>query len=358
MSYQRRKTRQIRIGRTLVGGGAPITVQTMTKTDTRDAEATISQIKELESIGCEIVRVAVPDQVAAESLREIKKNTVIPIVADIHFDYRLALTAIKSGVDALRINPGNIGEQKRVQTLVGAAAERDIPIRIGVNMGSLDSNMEDKYGRTAQGLVESALSHVSLLERENYNNIVISVKATSVPVTIEAYRMLAEKVDYPLHLGVTEAGGLWVGTIKSSIGIGSLLADGIGDTIRVSLTDHPSEEIRVGLQILKSLGLRSGGIELISCPTCGRCQVDLFKLLNEVEKELPVTGEPLKVAIMGCVVNGPGEAKDADVGIAGGKGCGILFKQGKLIKKVPEDKLSETLVSEINQILEERKQAI
>jgi (E)-4-hydroxy-3-methylbut-2-enyl-diphosphate synthase len=358
MSYQRRKTRQVRIGKTLVGGGAPITVQTMTKTDTRDAEATISQIKELESIGCEIVRVAVPDQVAAESLREIKKNTVIPIVADIHFDYRLALTAIESGVDALRINPGNIGEKKRVQTLVGAAAERDIPIRIGVNMGSLDSNMEDKYGRTAQGLVESVLSHVSLLERENYYNIVISVKATSVPVTIKAYRMLSEKVDYPLHLGVTEAGGVWVGTIKSSIGIGSLLADGIGDTIRVSLTDHPSEEVRVGQQILKSLGLRSGGIELISCPTCGRCQLDLFKLLNEVEQELPLTEEPLKVAIMGCVVNGPGEARDADVGIAGGKGCGILFKQGKLIKKVPEDKLSETLVSEINQILEERKQAI
>jgi (E)-4-hydroxy-3-methylbut-2-enyl-diphosphate synthase len=356
MIYKRKKTRQVRVGNALVGGDAPITVQTMTKTDTRDAAATISQIKELESIGCEIIRVAVPDQEAAESLKTIKKEISIPIVADIHFDYRLALVAIKSGVDGLRINPGNIGGPKRVHELVRAAAEKDIPIRIGVNMGSLDPEIAERYGRSAKGLVESALTHVSLLESESYYNIVISVKATSVPVTIEAYRLLSEKVDYPLHLGVTEAGGTRVGTIKSAIGIGSLLADGIGDTIRVSLTDHPSEEIRVGLQILKSLGLRTGGIELISCPTCGRCQIDLFKVLNEVEKRLPVTAEDVKVAIMGCVVNGPGEAKDADVGIAGGKGCAILFKHGKLVRKVPEDELMETLILEIEQILEERKQ--
>ncbi|MGB4505154.1 MAG: flavodoxin-dependent (E)-4-hydroxy-3-methylbut-2-enyl-diphosphate synthase [Syntrophaceticus sp.] len=357
MTYQRKKTRQIKVGNVLVGGGAPITVQTMTKTDTRDAAATIYQIKELERIGCEIIRVAVPDQEAAESLRKIKKEISIPLVADIHFDYRLAMMAIESGVDGLRINPGNIGGPKRVHELVRAAAEQNLPIRIGVNMGSLHPDIADKYGRTAKGLVESALTHVSLLERENYYNIVISVKAISVPVTIEAYRMLSEKVDYPLHLGVTEAGGAWVGTIKSAIGIGSLLAEGIGDTIRVSLTEYPHEEVRVGKQILKSLGLRSGGMELISCPTCGRCQIDLFKVLNEVEKQLPVTDEDLKVAIMGCMVNGPGEAKDADIGIAGGKGCGILFKHGKLVRKIPEDELLETLISEIKQILEERKQA-
>ncbi len=350
------KTRQVKVGNVIVGGGAPISVQTMTKTDTRDAAATTAQIKELEKLGCDIIRVAVPDREAADSLREIKNNISIPLVADIHFDYRLALSAIENGVDALRINPGNIGGADRVHTLARAAAEKEIPIRIGVNMGSLDKNIAEQYGRTAQGLVMSALKHAALLEQENFYNIVISVKATSVPMTIEAYRLLSEKVDYPLHLGVTEAGGPWVGTIKSAIGIGSLLADGIGDTIRVSLTGSPHEEIRVGRQILKSLGLRSGGIDLISCPTCGRCQINLFKILNEVEKRLPVVGEDIKVAVMGCVVNGPGEAKDADIGIAGGKGCGILFKKGRLIGKVPESELVETLIAELNQILEERKQ--
>ncbi len=357
MAYQRKKTRRISVGNVLVGGDAPVTVQTMTKTDTRDTGATISQIKELEAVGCEIIRVAVPDEQAARSLKAIKKEISIPLVADIHFDYRLALTALQSGVDGLRINPGNIGGPRGVHELVTAAAELSVPIRIGVNMGSLDQEIEKRYGRTAQGLVESALVHVALLERENYDNIVISVKATSVPVTIEAYRMLSAKVDYPLHLGVTEAGGAWRGTIKSAIGIGCLLAEGIGDTIRVSLSEHPHEEIRAGCQILKSLGLRSGGIDLISCPTCGRCRIDLFGILNEVEKELPLTEESLKVAVMGCAVNGPGEAKDADIGIAGGKGCGILFKQGKLAGKVPEGKLQETLISEIKQMLEERKQA-
>lgn len=356
MPGMRRKTRQVKVGSVAVGGGAPISVQTMTKTDTRDIKATISQIKELEKLGCDIIRVAVPDQEAAKALKEIKKNISIPLVADIHFDYRLALISLESGVDALRINPGNIGSADRVRTLTRAAAERGIPIRIGVNMGSLDKEIAAKYGRTAQGLVMSALQHAALLEKENFYDIVISVKATSVPMTIEAYRILSEKVDYPLHLGVTEAGGPWVGTIKSAIGIGSLLADGIGDTIRVSLTGAPHEEVKVGKQILKSLGLRSGGIDLISCPTCGRCQINLFQILNEVEKKLPVVDADLKVAVMGCVVNGPGEAKDADVGIAGGKGCGILFKKGKLVGKVPEKELVESLLAEINQILEERKQ--
>lgn len=353
----RKKTRQVKLGNVLVGGDAPITVQTMTKTDTRDAAATIAQIKELESIGCDIIRVAVPDQEAARALKQIKEGISIPLVADIHFDYRLALMAVESGVDGLRINPGNIGGQDRVQSLIRAAVDRGIPIRIGVNMGSLHPEIAEQYGRTAKGLVMSALSHVRLLERENFYNIVISVKATSVPVTIEAYRLLSQEVDYPLHLGVTEAGGPWVGTIKSAVGIGSLLVDGIGDTIRVSLTGPPHEEVKVGQQFLKTLGLKSGGIELISCPTCGRCEVDLFKIVNAVEKSLPITDEDLKVAIMGCVVNGPGEAKDADVGIAGGKGCGILFKYGKLVGKIPEDQLVETLISEIKQILEERKQS-
>lgn len=353
---ERYRTKQVMVGTVPVGGGAPITVQSMTKTDTRDVTATTAQIRELEENGCDIVRLAVPDKKAALALKDIKQNTSIPLVADIHFNYRLALLALESGVDGLRINPGNIGDAEGVRALTRAAAERNVPIRIGVNMGSLATEILTRYGRTATGLVESALAHVALLEKENYENIVISVKATSVPITIAAYQMLAEKVDYPLHLGVTEAGGPWVGTIKSAIGIGSLLAAGIGDTIRVSLTAPPLEEVKTGKQILKSLGLKTGGIEIISCPTCGRCQVDIASIVQSVERQLPDTDEDLCVAIMGCVVNGPGEAKDADVGIAGGKGCGFLFKNGKMLRKIPEDKLVEALISEINQILEERKQ--
>lgn len=353
---ERRKTKQVMLGRVPVGGGAPITVQTMTKTDTRDVDATVAQIRELEQNGCDIVRLAVPDREAALALKRIKEETSIPLVADIHFNYRLAILAMESGVDGLRINPGNIGGAERVRSLARAAMERNVPIRIGVNMGSLDREILSMYGRTPTGLVESALSHVSLLERENYDNIVISVKATSVPVTIAAYRMLAERVVYPLHLGVTEAGGPRAGTIKSAIGIGSLLADGIGDTIRVSLTAPPLEEVRVGQQILKSLGLKTGGIEIISCPTCGRCRVDIAGIVRAVEGRLPATDEDLRVAVMGCAVNGPGEARDADVGIAGGKGYGILFKNGEQKRKVSEDKLVEALVSEIKEILEERKQ--
>jgi (E)-4-hydroxy-3-methylbut-2-enyl-diphosphate synthase len=327
----------------------------MTKTDTRDAEATITQIRELEQLGCDVIRVAVPDELAARELAQIRSGIDIPIVADIHFDYRLALQAIAGGIDGLRINPGNIGSQDRVRAVARAASERRIPIRVGVNAGSLSPEIIDKYGRTPAGLVESALSHVRLLEKEHFYDIKISVKASDVRLTIEAYRLLAEKVDYPLHLGVTEAGGPWAGTIKSAVGIGSLLAEGIGDTIRVSLTGTPHEEVRVGKQILKSLGLRQGGIEMISCPTCGRCQINLVEIARVVEEQLPATEESLKVAVMGCTVNGPGEARDADVGIAGGKRRGMLFKHGKLLERLPEEELAEALIREIKKTLDERK---
>jgi (E)-4-hydroxy-3-methylbut-2-enyl-diphosphate synthase len=352
----RRNTRQLMLGRLPVGGGAPISVQTMTKTDTRDVAATVAQIGELEHLGCDVIRVAVPDELAARELAGIRSRIGIPLVADIHFDYRLALQAIAAGVDGLRINPGNIGSQERVRAVVRAAAERQIPIRIGVNAGSLEPEVLERYGRTPAGLVESALSHVRLLEQEQFFDIKISVKASDVLLTIEAYRLLSEKVDYPLHLGVTEAGGPWSGTVKSAIGIGALLSEGIGDTIRVSLTGTPQEEIRAGKQILRSLGLRQGGIDLISCPTCGRCQVDLLEIARIVEEQLPETDESLTVAVMGCAVNGPGEAREADVGIAGGRGKGMLFKRGQLLRRVPEENLAEALIIEIKQMLDERKQ--
>lgn len=352
----RRNTRQLMMGRLPVGGGAPISVQTMAKTDTRDVAATVAQIRELEHLGCDVIRVAVPDELAARELAVIRSRIGIPLVADIHFDYRLALQAIAAGVDGLRINPGNIGSQERVRAVVRAAAERRIPIRIGVNAGSLEPEVLERYGRTPAGLVESALSHVRLLEQEQFFDIKISVKASDVLLTIEAYRLLSEKVDYPLHLGVTEAGGPWTGTVKSAIGIGALLSEGIGDTIRVSLTGTPHEEIRAGKQILRSLGLRQGGIDLISCPTCGRCQVDLLEIARMVEEQLPETDESLTVAVMGCAVNGPGEAREADVGIAGGRGKGMLFKRGQLLRRVPEENLAEALIIEIKQMLDERKQ--
>lgn len=355
MWIKRKTTKRIMLGKLPVGGGAPVSVQTMTKTDTRDVKATIEQIQELEKIGCDIVRVAVPDREAAEALKEIKKHIDIPLVADIHFDHRLALLAIKNGADGIRINPGNIGSQEKVREIVKAAADRRIPIRIGVNSGSLAKDILDKYGRTPLGLVESALSHVRILERENFYDIKISVKATDVVTTIEAYRLLSERVEYPLHLGVTEAGAGQTGIIKSAIGIGTLLAEGIGDTIRVSLTGPPHDEVKVGQAILKALGLRQEGIELISCPTCGRCNVDIVSIVKEVERRLPSTKQELKVAVMGCSVNGPGEAREADVGIAGGKGCGLLFKKGKLIGKVPEEELIDALINEINKMLEERE---
>ncbi len=350
-----RISRQINIGKVKVGGGAPITVQSMTKTDTRDVPATVAEIKKLEEACCDIVRLAVPDMEAAQSLGEIKKQVNIPIVSDIHFDYRLALEAIKQGVDGMRINPGNIGSKARIKAVVDAVKERGIPIRIGVNSGSLEKEILKKYGSpTAEALAESAFRHVRILEDLDFRDIKISVKSTNVMKMIEAYRIIAEKTDYPLHLGVTEAGTFKIGTIKSAIGIGTLLAEGIGDTIRVSLTGDPTEEIYVGIDILKSLGIRKNGIELISCPGCGRLEIDLMKLVKEVESrisniDLP---RPIKVAILGCVVNGPGEASEADIGIAGGRGKGMLYKDGKLLKSFKEERLVDELVEEIEKFMD------
>jgi len=352
----RKNTRQIWVGSVPVGGGTPISVQSMTNTDTRNIESTIGQIQALEEIGCEIVRAAVPDMEAAVALKEIKKKIKIPLVADIHFNYQLALEAIKSGVDALRINPGNIGERARVKAVVKAAKERKIPIRIGVNAGSLEKNLLAKYqGTVPEALVESALDHVDILEEEDFTDIVISVKASDVTTAIDAYKLLSQRTDYPLHLGITEAGTLWSGSIKSAVGIGSLLAQGIGDTIRVSLTGSPLEEIKVGYQILKALGLRQKGPEIISCPTCGRCQVDLIPIAEEIEERCQKIKQPFKIAIMGCIVNGPGEAKEADIGIAGGKGQGLLFKKGEVVKKVPENQLVEVLWGEIERMSKEEQ---
>ena len=345
-----RQSRQISIGNVKIGGGAPVSVQSMTITDTRDVASTVSQIKRLEEAGCDIVRVAVPDMDAARALGAIRKEIRIPLVSDIHFDYKLALESIKQGVDGMRINPGNIGAKYRIKAVVDACREREIPIRIGVNSGSLQKDILRKHKHpTAEALVESALRHVHILEDLDFYDIKISVKSTDVRKMIAAYRMLAEETEYPLHLGVTEAGTPGMGTVKSSIGIGALLAEGIGDTIRVSLTGDPVEEIVVGMNILRSLGMRNNGIELISCPGCGRLEIDLEKLVSEVEQA--VSGfnlpRPVKVAILGCVVNGPGEAAEADIGIAGGRGKGMLYRDGKLIKSFKEADLVRELVKEI-----------
>ena len=345
-----RQSRQIKVGNVKVGGGAPVSVQSMTITDTRDIEATVNEIKRLEEAGCDIVRVAVPDMEAAEALGSIRKSIRIPLVSDIHFDYKLALEAVKQGVDGMRLNPGNIGAKYRIQAVVDAVKERNIPIRIGVNSGSLEKDILKKHGSpTAEALVESALRHVRILEDFDFFDIKISVKSTDVRKMIRAYKLLSEQTEYPLHLGVTEAGTPKMGTIKSSIGIGSLLAEGIGDTIRVSLTGDPVNEVITGINILKSIGIRNKGIELISCPGCGRLEIDLMKLVNDVEQrvsgmELP---RPVKVAILGCVVNGPGEASEADIGIAGGKGKGMLYKDGKLVRSFKEKDIVEELVKEI-----------
>ncbi|AOY77280.1 flavodoxin-dependent (E)-4-hydroxy-3-methylbut-2-enyl-diphosphate synthase [Clostridium formicaceticum] len=344
----RRNTKEVTCGNIFIGGNHPISVQSMTTTDTRDVAATVKQIQKLQEAGCDIVRVAVPNMQAAEALKDIKLQTTIPIVADIHFDYRLALASLKQGIDGLRLNPGNIGDKNRVREVVKLAKERNVKIRIGVNAGSLEKNLLDKYGHpTAEAMVESALAHIAVLEEMNFFNIVISLKASDVHLTVDAYKKMANRVDYPLHLGITEAGTIWGGTIKSSVGIGALLLMGIGDTIRVSLTGDPVEEIKVGKEILKSLGLIKNEITLISCPTCGRCQINLIDLANEVEKKINHLKKPLKVAIMGCAVNGPGEARDADIGIAGGIESGLLFKKGEIIKKVPEKEIVKTLMDEI-----------
>ncbi len=349
---KRKMTRQISIGDVKIGGGAPISVQSMTNTKTTDTNATVVQIKALVDAGCDIVRVAVPDMSAAENIYNIKNQVDVPLVADIHFDYRLALKAIEQGIDALRINPGNIGDEERVKAVVEAAKIRNIPIRIGVNAGSLDKKLLAKYGKvTAEALVESALEHIRILEKLNFYDIKISLKAHDVPLTLDAYRLMSETVDYPLHLGITEAGTVNTGIIKSAVGIGALLAEGIGDTFRISLTGDPVNEVKVANEILKALGLKEYGPTLISCPTCGRCNIDLPSIAEKVEQRLSGITKPIKVAVMGCVVNGPGEARDADIGIAGGKGEGLVFRKGEVINKVAEDKLVDALFEELDKLI-------
>ncbi len=344
----REQTKTVSIGGVQIGGGHPIAIQSMTNTKTEDSRATIAQIQELTAAGCEIIRCAVPTMEAARALREIKKQITIPLVADIHFDYRLAIAAIENGADKIRINPGNIGSAERVRSVVEAAREHGIPIRVGVNSGSLEKDLLEKYqGVTAEGLVESALRQVSLIEDMGYDNLVISIKSSDVLTCAKAHELIAEKTSHPLHVGITEAGTIRSGNIKSAIGLALILSKGIGDTIRVSLTGHPLEEVVSAKQILRTLGLRKGGIEVVSCPTCGRTQIDLISLANQVEDL--VSGMPLnlKVAVMGCVVNGPGEAREADIGICGGKAEGLLIKKGEVIKKVPESELLTTLKDEL-----------
>ncbi|MDA3896330.1 MAG: flavodoxin-dependent (E)-4-hydroxy-3-methylbut-2-enyl-diphosphate synthase [Desulfobacteraceae bacterium] len=347
---KRKSTRQIHVGDVAIGGNAPIAVQSMTNTRTQDVAATVAQVHRLEDAGCEIIRVAVPDEEAAAAIARIKKEITIPLIADIHFDYKLAVLSAESGADALRINPGNIGSHRRIKAVVDSAKANNIPIRIGVNAGSLEKELINKHGGvTVEALVESALNQIDLMASFNFSNIKLAIKSSSVPQSIDAYRQLSAKTDFPLHVGITEAGGLFSGIVKSSIGIGMLLAEGIGDTLRVSLTRDPIEEVRVGFEILKSLGIRQRGPEIISCPTCGRCNIDLFPIAEAVEKALMTRTAPIKVAIMGCVVNGPGEAKEADVGIAGGDGFGILFKKGKVIKKIPQAQLVEELLKAVDE---------
>jgi (E)-4-hydroxy-3-methylbut-2-enyl-diphosphate synthase len=351
---KRRFCRQIDIGGIKVGGETPIVVQSMTNTPTQDVAATVKQIERLASAGCELVRLAVPDMEAASALKEIKSQVSIPIIADIHFDYKLALAAIENGANGLRLNPGNIGGKKKIQEIVSAARSCSIPIRIGVNAGSLSKAILKRYNHpTPEAMVESAMSHVKLLEDLDFHLIKISLKSSNVLQTISAYRLLSHKVDYPFHLGVTEAGTLISGTVKNSIGIGLLLLEGIGDTIRVSLTHDPVQEVRVAYEILKALGLRQRGAEIISCPTCGRCKIDLFRLVETIENDLSHVTTPIKVAIMGCVVNGPGEAREADIGIAGGQGHGTLFKKGRVIKKVLEPDLARVLTKEVRKMINE-----
>ncbi len=347
----RRETKIVKCGNIYIGGDNPITVQSMTTTNPANVIGTVKEIKRLEDAGCDIVRIAIPDMEAARAISEIKRQTDIPIVADIHFDYRLALRSLEEGADGLRLNPGNIGETARVQEVVRAAKKKGIPIRIGVNAGSLEKSILSKYGYpTAEGMVESALNHITILENLDFGDIVVSLKASDVKLTVDAYKLMAEKVDYPFHLGITEAGTVWAGTIKSSAGIGALLLMGIGDTIRVSLTGDPIEEVKVGRQLLKSLGIIQNEITIVSCPTCGRCKIDLIRIANQVEEELGGLKKPIKVAIMGCAVNGPGEARDADIGIAGGAGSALLFKKGEIIKKIKEEEILAVLVEEIKKM--------
>jgi (E)-4-hydroxy-3-methylbut-2-enyl-diphosphate synthase len=348
---KRRSTKQIKIGNIKIGGRAPVVVQSMTKTDTRDISSTAAQIKKLQAAGCEAVRVAVLNAEAADAVKSIKRKSKIPLIADIHFDHRLALAVLENGVDGLRINPGNIGSKQKVREVVSAARDRGVPIRIGVNAGSLEKDLLRKYKHpTAKALVESAGRHIKILEDLKFRAIKVSLKASDVIRTVDAYRLFSEKFRYPLHIGISEAGPAFSGTIKSAVGLGMLLAEGIGDTIRVSLTADPVEEVKVAFEILKSLHLRQIGPELISCPTCGRCQVNIRGIVEKVETELAKLKKPIKVAVMGCVVNGPGEAREANIGIAGGRGTGLLFKNGKIVKTLKERELFSTLMREIKKM--------
>ena len=355
MEYKRRVSRQIHVGDVPIGGGAPVCVQSMTNTDTRDWRSTVEQIKRVEEAGCEIIRVAVLDEQAADAFAMIKKSIRIPLIADIHFDYRLAIRAMRSGADAIRINPGNIGGPEKVKKVIDLARERKIPVRIGVNSGSVEKDLLAKYGHpTPEAMVESALRHIRFFEDNDFGLIKISLKSSDVITTIQSYRLLATKTDYPFHLGVTEAGTVVSGAIKSALGVGFLLFEGIGDTLRVSLTAAPEEEMFVAWSILRALKLRQRGVELVSCPTCGRTEIDLIPIVEKAEALLKHVRTPLKVAIMGCVVNGPGEAREADVGIAGGRESGILFKKGERVARVPEKELLDRLISEIEQMTGEK----
>ena len=357
MELPRKQTRQLKLGSVRIGGGAPIVVQSMTNTDTRDVEATLGQIKRLHDAGCEIVRVAVPDETAARALRAIHDASPIPVIADIHFDYRLALIALEAGLEGLRINPGNIGERKNVEMVVDAAKAQGAVIRVGVNSGSVEKRLLEQYGGpTPQAMVESALGHVRILEEHGFYDTKISIKSSSVLNTSECYRLLSQRCDYPLHLGVTEAGGVLRGAIKSSVGMGVLLSEGIGDTLRVSLTAAPEEEMTVAWELLRALGLRQRGPEIISCPTCGRTEIDLIGLAQEVERRLRTENAPIKVAVMGCVVNGPGEAREADLGMAGGRDKGIIFRKGEVIRSVRgQETLLAAFMEELDKLLVERR---
>lgn len=348
MSILRKKTKEIKIGDVVIGGSHPVAIQSMTNTKTEDVEATVAQIQKLEAAGCEIIRCAVPTMEAALALKEIRRQIHIPLVADIHFDYRLAIAAIENGADKIRINPGNIGNEERLRAVVEKAKEYQVPIRVGVNSGSLEKHLLEKYGGvTARGLAESALDKVRMIEEMGYDNLVVSIKSSDVIMCVKAHELIAEKCSYPLHVGITEAGTVYSGNVKSSVGLGIILYEGIGNTIRVSLTGDPVEEIKTAKLVLKTLGLRKGGVEVVSCPTCGRTRIDLIDLANQVEDMVADIPLDIKVAVMGCVVNGPGEAREADIGIAGGVGEGLLIKKGEIVKKVKEEELLETLRQEL-----------
>ncbi len=351
---QRENTRPVQVGNLTIGGSDKVVIQSMTTTKTHDVEATVKEIHRLEEAGCQVVRVACPDERAADAISEIKKQINIPLVVDIHFDYRLALKAIEGGADKIRINPGNIGKRRKVEAVVNAAKENGVPIRIGVNAGSLEKRILEKYGYpTADGMVESALHHIQILEELDFHDIIVSLKASDVRLAIEAYEKAAENISYPLHLGITESGTQFAGTVKSSAGLGAILSKGIGSTLRISLSADPVEEVKVGRELLKTFGLSDNAATLISCPTCGRIEIDLISIANEVEEYIQSIKAPIKVAVLGCAVNGPGEAREADIGIAGARGEGLLFRHGEIIRKVPEETMVEELKVEVDRIAEE-----